>query len=48
MVMMQARIPNGAAPDSPDVTDTSPLIGAASILMPFAAAQSGAETKVST
>ena len=36
------------APDSPEITFGSPLTGAASILMPFAATQSGQETNADT
>ena len=37
--------PKGTAPDSPEVTGASPLMGAASIRIPRAETQSGADTK---
>ena len=48
MVMMAARAPKGAAPDSPEVMGASPLMGAASMRMPWAAAQSGREMNTLT
>ena len=43
--MSVATRPMPTAPDSPETTCGSPFTGAPSILMPFAATQSGQETK---